>query len=262
MSNPLVDKAVVITGSGQGIGEAIAMRLAKDGADIGLLDLDEASARRVADTIEQTFGRKTFVARCNVADRDSVHESVEAAQHALGAFDVMINNAGIGQVLPLLEARVTDFRTITDVNIGGVLWGIQAAAASFIARSVRGKIINACSISGFKGQPTFGMYSATKFAVRALTHAAAQEYAQHGITVNGYSPGTVGTPMWAEIDRELAARDGVAVGESFARQAAGITLGRPSTGEDVAAFVAWLAGPDSDYMTGQSPLIDGGMLFN
>ena len=261
MSNPLEGKGVVITGAGQGIGEAIALRLAKDGADIAILDVNETAAKTVAKSIKDTYGRKTFVTHCNVASRQSVLDAVTAAESSLGVFDVMINNAGIGQVLPLLEVRERDFRTITDVNIGGVLWGTQAAAASFIARGVRGKIINACSISGHKGQPTFGVYSATKFAVRGLTHAAAQEYGRYGITVNGYSPGTVGTPMWEEIDKELAERDGVQVGESFAKQASGITLGRPSTPEDVAGFVSWLAGPDSDYMTGQSPLIDGGMLF-
>ncbi|NUH42553.1 acetoin reductase [Streptomyces samsunensis] len=260
MRTPLEGKAAVITGAGQGIGRAIALRLAADGADIAILDLNIENAKRVAAEVE-ALGRRAYAAVSDVSDRDSLHAAVEGAEKELGGFDIMINNAGIAQVLPLLEVRPSDFERITQINIGGVLWGTQAAAASFINRGVKGKIINASSIAGHTGQPVFGVYSATKFAVRGLTQAAAQEYARYGITVNAYCPGTVGTGMWEEIDHILAERDGVPIGASFRKQAGGIALGRPETPEDVAGFVAYLAGPDSDYMTGQAPLIDGGMLF-
>ncbi|MFF2842406.1 acetoin reductase [Paenarthrobacter sp. NPDC057981] len=260
MSTPLAGKVAIITGAGQGIGRAIALRLAKDGADIAILDLNIEKAQMVIAEIE-TMGRRGYATSTDVSDRDSLHAAVERAEKELNGFDIMINNAGIAQVLPLLDVKPADFEKINNINIGGVLWGIQAAAASFIKRGVKGKIINAASISAHKGQPIFGVYSATKFAVRGLTQAAAQEYARYGITVNAYSPGTVGTEMWEQIDRIMAERDGVAIGDSFKNQASGIALGRPSTPEDVAGFVAYLAGPDSDYMTGQSPLIDGGMLF-
>lgn len=263
MSKPLDGKVVAITGAGHGIGEAIALRLAADGAAVAVavIDRDVASATRVADLITGRHGRKSVALEADVASRDDVHRAIAGAERALDGLDIVVNNAGIAQVLPLLEVAEDDFRGITDINVGGVLWGIQAAARSFIDRGVRGKIINACSISGYKGQAVFGVYSATKFAVRALTQAAAQEYAPYGITVNGYSPGTVGTSMWEAIDRKLAERTGAEIGESFQRQASEIALGRPSTPEDVAGFVSFLAGPDSDYMTGQSPLVDGGTLF-
>lgn len=260
MNTPLKGKVAVITGGGQGIGRAIALRLAAEGADIAILDLNVEKAQQVAAEVE-ALGRRAYATTADVSDRDSLHAAVERAEKELNGFDIMINNAGIAQVLPLLEVKPSDFEKINRINVGGVLWGIQAAAASFIERGVKGKIINAASIAAHQGQPVFGVYSATKFAVRGLTQAAAQEYARYGITVNAYSPGTVGTDMWAEIDRILAERDGVAVGESFKNQASGIALNRPQTPEDVAGFVAYLAGPDSDYMTGQSPLIDGGMLF-
>jgi meso-butanediol dehydrogenase/(S,S)-butanediol dehydrogenase/diacetyl reductase len=124
-----------------------------------------------------------------------------------------------------------------------------------------GKIIGASSIAGHKGFGLLGVYSSSKFGVRALTQAAAQEWAQYGITVNAYCPGIVDTQMWVEVDHDLGEINGVGEGESMKAMAAGITIGRVSKGEDVAAFVSYLAGPDSDYMTGQSPLIDGGMLF-
>ena len=124
-----------------------------------------------------------------------------------------------------------------------------------------GKIVGAASIAAHKGFPLLGTYCSTKFAVRSLTQSAAQEWAEHGITVNAYCPGIVDTTMWEGIDRDLGEINGVGQGESMAAMAAGITLGRVSTGEDVAKLVSFLAGPDSDYVTGQSILVDGGMLF-
>ena len=157
--------------------------------------------------------------------------------------------------------RPEDTKKIWAVNVDGVLWGIQAAAAKFKALECKGKIINASSIAGHDGFAMLGVYSATKFAVRALTQAAAKEYASHGITVNAYCPGVVGTDMWVTIDKRFAELTGAAEGETYDKFVGGIALGRAQTPEDVAAFVSYLAGPDSDYMTGQEPLIDGGLVF-
>ena len=117
------------------------------------------------------------------------------------------------------------------------------------------------SIAGHEGFELLGIYSATKFAVRALTQAAAKEFASDGITVNAYCPGIVGTDMWVEIDRRFAEITGAKVGETYKKYVEGIALGRAQTPEDVAAFVAYLASPDADYMTGQTPLIDGGLVY-
>ncbi len=143
----------------------------------------------------------------------------------------------------------------------GVLWGIQAAGRKFKALKQKGKIINACSIAGHEGFALLGVYSATKFAVRALTQAAAKELASAGITVNAYCPGVVGTDMWVEIDKRMAEITGADVGATYKKYVEGIALGRAETPEDVAGLVAYLAGPDADYMTGQSPLIDGGIVY-
>lgn len=106
-----------------------------------------------------------------------------------------------------------------------------------------------------------GVYSATKFAVRGLTQAAAKELAADGITVNAYCPGIVGTDMWVEIDRRFAELTGAEIGATFKKYVGGIALGRAETPDDVAAFVSYLAGPDSDYMTGQAVMIDGGLVY-
>lgn len=251
---------VLVTGGGQGIGRGIALRLAADGHDIALVDLAPGKIEDVAAEV-RGIGSKatTFVA--DVSDRDAVFAAVGHAHEALGGFDVMINNAGIAQVAPIDDVRPDDVRKIWAVNVDGVLWGIQAAAAKFKALGQKGKIINASSIAGHDGFAMLGVYSATKFAVRALTQAAAKEYAAHGITVNAYCPGVVGTDMWVTIDKRFAELTGAAEGETYDKFVGGIALGRAQTPEDVAAFVSYLAGPDSDYMTGQAPLIDGGLVY-
>ena len=253
-------KVVLITGAGKGIGRAIALRLAKDGAHIAIVDIDEANTRSVADEV-QKLGRKATNFKADVTNRDEVYAAIEHAEKTLGGFDIMINNAGIAQVQPISDVTPEEVDKILKVNIQGVLWGIQAAAKKFQQRKHKGKIINASSIAGHDGFAMLGVYSATKFAVRGLTQAAAQEYASDGITVNAYCPGIVGTDMWVEIDQRFADLTGAAVGETYKKYVEGIALGRAQTPEDVAAFVSFLAGPDSDYMTGQAPLIDGGLVY-
>ncbi len=253
-------KVALITGAGQGIGRAIALRLANEGANIAIVDLNEDKMMAVADEVSQ-IGRKATIFRTDVTNRDEVYQAVDHTEQKLGGFDIMINNAGIVQVKPLAEATPEEMDKIFKVNVEGVLWGIQAAAKKFKERKQKGKIINACSIAGHQGFPMLGVYSATKFAVRGLTQAAAQEFASDGITVNAYCPGIVGTDMWVEIDRRFSELTGAKIGETYKKYVEGIALGRAETPEDVAAFVSYLAGPDSDYMTGQAPMIDGGMVY-
>ena len=256
----LSGKVALITGAAQGIGRGTALRLAKEGADIALVDLNPEKLRHVAEEV-QVLGRKasTFVA--DVGDREQVFQAVEHAHSTLGGLDIMVNNAGISQVKPLLDVTAEEIERIYRINVQGTLWGIQAAAEKFQALKRTGKIINACSIAGHEGYALLGVYSSTKFAVRALTQAAAKELAVHGITVNAYCPGVVGTDMWVDIDKRMSEITGAPIGATYDKFVNGIALGRAETPEDVAAFVAYLASPDADYMTGQAPLIDGGLVF-
>jgi meso-butanediol dehydrogenase/(S,S)-butanediol dehydrogenase/diacetyl reductase len=253
-------KVALITGAGQGIGRAIALRLAADGADIALVDVNGDRLHAVADEI-RAVGSKAMSVVADVTDRSQVQSAVDQAEHELDGFDIIINNAGIAQVNPLADVQPEEVSRILAVNVEGVLWGIQVAAAKFRARGHGGKIINASSIAGHEGFAMLGVYSATKFAVRGLTQAAAKEYAADGITVNAYCPGVVGTDMWVTIDERFAALTGAPKGATFEKFVGGIALGRAQTPEDVAAYVSYLAGPDSDYMTGQAGLIDGGLVY-
>jgi meso-butanediol dehydrogenase / (S,S)-butanediol dehydrogenase / diacetyl reductase len=254
------DKVILVTGASQGIGRGIAMRLAKDGAKLALVDIKADKLEDVRKEIEALgVSATTFVA--DVSKRDEVHAAVDHAEKELGGFDVIVNNAGIAQVKPIADVTPEDLERIFRINVDGVVWGIQAAAAKFKARGHKGKIINASSIAGHDGFAMLGVYSATKFAVRALTQAAAKEYASAGITVNAYCPGVVGTDMWVEIDERFAEVTGAAKGETYKKYVDGIALGRAQTPEDVAALVAFLSSDDSDYITGQAILTDGGIVY-
>ena len=253
-------KVVLVTGAARGIGRGIALRLAKDGADIALVDMRKDKLEDVAKEVRE-LGRKASVFAADVTDRAQVFAAVDHAEKELNGFDVMINNAGIAQVRALEEVTPEEMEQIFKVNVNGVLWGIQAAAAKFRARKQKGKIINASSIAGHDGFAMLGVYSATKFAVRALTQAAAKEYASAGITVNAYCPGIVGTDMWVEIDERFSEVTGTPKGETYKKYVDGIALGRAQTPEDVAALVAFLASDDSDYITGQAILTDGGIVY-
>ncbi|WP_339768861.1 acetoin reductase [uncultured Paraglaciecola sp.] len=256
----LNNKVALVTGAGQGIGRAIAMRLAQDGADVAIVDLNTEKMLAVSREIE-TLGRKATTFKADVSDQKQVYAAIEHTEKTLGGFDIMVNNAGIAQVQAIADITQEEMDKIQKINVNGTLWGIQAAAKKFIERKQKGKIINASSIAGHNGFALLGAYSATKFAVRALTQAAAQEYASAGITVNAYCPGVVGTDMWVEIDKRFSEITGAPEGETYKKYVEGIALGRAQTPVDVANFVSYLASPDSDYMTGQAPLIDGGMVY-
>ncbi len=260
----ITGKIALVTGAAQGIGRGIALRLARDGADLALVDINAAKLAAVALEI-QALGRKATTYVADVSQREAVFAAVDHAANTLGGFDIMVNNAGIAQVCALTEVSPEEVEHIFKINVQGVLWGIQAAAKKFKSLdhtgSNKGKIINASSIAGHDGFALLGVYSATKFAVRGLTQAAARELAADGITVNAYCPGVVGTEMWTEIDKAMAAISGAPLGATYEKFIKGIALGRAETPEDVAAMVSFLAGPDSDYMTGQAPLIDGGMVY-
>lgn len=254
-------KVAFITGAGQGIGEAIALRLSEDGFAIALADINTTSAQSVADRIVAAGG-EAIVVEVNVADRDSVFAAVERAAEELGGLDVVVNNAGVAPITPIEDITPEAYRRAFDINVGGVLWGIQAAVKTFKALGHGGKIISAASQAGHVGNPELAVYSGTKFAVRGITQSAARDLAGLGITVNAYAPGIVNTPMMQKVAQDVADNAGKSFDWGMEQFAKNITLKRMSEPSEVAAVVSFLAGPDSDYITGQSVVVDGGMVFN
>lgn len=260
MSQPRV---AVVTGAARGIGRGIAERLGADGLHVVVADLPAMrdSSQEVVDAISSAGGQAT-AADVDVTDEASVEALVQAAVAAGGSLDVFVANAGIAQVEYLVEYSKAAFEKILDVNVTGVFLCYQAAARQMIAQGGGGKIIGAASIVAFRPFALLSPYSASKWAVRGLTQGAAMEWARHGITVNAYGPGIVGTAMWDLIDEKLAADEGLQKGEAIDKYSQEILLGRVSVPEDVANLVSFLAGPDSDYVTGQTMLVDGGMQFS
>ena len=250
----------IVTGAGRGIGRGIALRLARDGHAVAVNDVNKAIAEAVAAEIADAGGRSLAVP-ADVADRAAVFAVVERTAAELGSVDVMVANAGIAQVKTLLELLPEDLQRMFEINLFGVVYSMQAAAEQMKRQGTGGKIINAASIAAHAGFDLLGHYSASKFGVRALTQAAAKELAKDGITVNAYCPGIVGTDMWDLIDEQMGARNGNAKGETLAQYSQLIALGRVQTPEDVAGLVSYLAGPDSDYMTGQAVIVDGGIVM-
>ncbi|MFC7457091.1 SDR family oxidoreductase [Brachybacterium sp. GCM10030267] len=260
---PEGQRVAVVTGAARGIGEGIARRLGRDGLHVVVADLPtmQEGIDSTVEAITAAGGTATGT-DVDVTDEASVERLVASAVEAGGHLDVFVANAGIAQVQELIDYDAADFQKIVDVNITGVFNSYRQAARQMVAQGHGGKIIGAASIVAFRPFALLGPYSATKWAVRGLTQAAAMEWAEHGITVNAYGPGIVGTTMWDLIDEKLAAKNGQQRGEALAENARSIHLGRVSVPDDVARMVSYLASEDSDYVTGQTMLVDGGIQFS
>ncbi|WP_194786064.1 acetoin reductase [Actinomyces haliotis] len=256
-------KVAFVTGAAQGIGRGIALKLAGDGFDVAIADLDfqKEKGEGVVKEIE-ALGRKSVFVTIDVSDKAAFDGAVDEAAEALGGLNVLVNNAGIAQIKPLVDVTSEELDKIFSINVKSAVFGIQAAVRKFDEQGIKGKIINAASIAAIQGFPILGAYSASKFAVRGITQVAAQELAPKGHTVNAYAPGIVGTSMWDQIDRELHEINGKPLGQNLQENIDTIALGRVETPDDVAGVVSFLASPNSDYVTGQVILVDGGMLYN
>lgn len=198
----------------------------------------------------------------DVAERDEVFAAVERTSQQFGDFNVIVNNAGVAPTTPIEDVTPEILAQTERINVGGTIWGIQAAAKQFRKLQHGGKIINASSQAGMTGNPNLTVYGSTKFAIRGITETAAKELAVDNITVNAYCPGIVKTPMMTDIARNVAKEAGKPFEWGMQQFAKDIALKRLSEPEDVAGCVSYLASSDADYMTGQSLLIDGGMVFN
>lgn len=254
-------KVAFVTGGAQGIGEAISKRLSNDGFAIAVADLNVENASKVATEITNNGGKAISV-QLDVADRDAFFAAIKQAVDQLGRLDVLVNNAGLGPTTPLDTITPEQFDKVYHVNVAGDIWGMQAAIEQFLKQGTGGKIINATSQAGVVGNPNLTLYSGTKFAVRGITQVVARDYAEQGITVNAYAPGIVKTPMMLDIAHQVgknAGKDDEWGMQTFAKD---IAMKRLSEPEDVAAGVSFLAGPDSNYITGQTLEVDGGMQFH
>lgn len=261
MPSTVKDRSIIVTGAGRGIGEAMARGLAADGAKLVIADLDEKNAEAVAQSIQASGGQAIGV-KVDVADRASVAAMIAATVKAFGRLDAIFNNAGVAQTRPFLSITEEDWYKVNDVNALGCLICMQEAAKQMIAQGGGGKIINTASIAGKQGYEPLAHYSASKFAAVALTQAGARALGPHKINVNAICPGVVDTEMWNVIDQGFQS-EGLTKRprEAFEQFSATILLGRASKAEDLVGVARFLASAESDYMTGQSLVVDGGMVL-
>jgi len=258
----LAGRTALITGAARGIGAACARRLAADGAKVVLADLDGAGAEKLAAELGQV------AVRADVTRPEDIERIVEEPYRRWGRLDVLCNNAGVIRVQPILEVTREEWDRVLDVNLRAMFFVLQAAARRMLKQDpmpeseLRGKLIQTASIASYRGGNHLTTpYAASKAGVVSVTRSAAQALAPHRITSNCVCPGAVETAMWEQLDREWGALEGLAPGEAWKRRIRHIPLGRPERAEDVANVVAFLAGPDSDYMTGQALNVDGGMVM-
>jgi len=258
MAGRLDGRVVVVTGGASGIGAAMCRGFADEGAAVTIADLNIELASSLADEISAAGG-KALAVDMDVTKRDRVKAGIDATVKEFGKLDIYFNNAGMNSPMKLLDVTEENFDLIMKVNVLGVLIGMQEAAKQFIAQGSGGKIINTASIAGRTGFPSFAPYSAAKSAVISLTQAGARAWAGENITVNGFAPGVVDTPLWVKLDEELEA-----IGEADGKMdklSSQIILGRPALPEDIVPTGIFLAGSDSDYITGQIIPIEGGMIL-
>lgn len=260
-NNDEVRKVALVTGAGTGIGKAIALRLCDDGYDIAINDIDSAAAAAVAAEIIAK-GRRAMTAEADVSNCSAVNAMVDKVVAELGSLDAIVCNAGINIVKPFLDFTEEDLQRIFSINVFGVINCVQAAARQMIKQGRGGKIINAASAGGKRGVEYLAAYVGTKFSVVGLTQSAALELAKHGITVNAYCPGAVDTGMWDMIDEKMGVYVNAKKGETLKKRVEKIPLGRVGLPTDVAKLVSFLASPDSDYITGQSLVVDGGVILS
>lgn len=256
-------RSCIVTGAARGIGRAIGEALLDEGADVCFADINEHKVAEVAGAnrarAAQTGARVTH-AGVDVTDRAGVQDMIAHTVETFGKLDVKFNNAGVNKPMNFLDVTEENWNFIMSVNGLGCLIGIQEAAQQFIRQGSPGKIINTASIASRQGFDNVAPYCASKWGVIALTQSAARDLAKHDITVTGFAPGVVATEMWEQVDRDLmdigaAQRPGQAM-EEFSSE---ILKGRVATPADITGTTTFLASKDSDYMTGQIVMIDGGM---
>ena len=247
-SKLLEGQTALVTGASRGIGKAIAISLAKEGAEVIInYSSSPENANKVVSEIN-SFGGKAYPLQADISNEDSVNELIKTVLAKNNKIDVLVNNAGITKDGLLMRMKTDDWQMVLDLNLSGVFYCTRAVSRQMLKQK-KGRIINITSVVGLMGNPGQANYSAAKAGVIGLTQSAAKEFASRGITVNAVAPGFISTDMTKELNSEAIL--------------SAIPLGRFGDPDDVAGAVRFLAAdPSAAYITGQTIQVDGGMVMS
>jgi NAD(P)-dependent dehydrogenase (short-subunit alcohol dehydrogenase family) len=253
-------QVAIVTGAGRGIGRAIALELARLGADVVVTELEQAASERTVTEIKAA-GRRGLAMRSDVTRANDRQAMVAETLKAFGRIDVLVNNAGIYRTMAPLEISEDHWDTVLDVNSKAVLFCAQAVLPTMQAAG-HGVIVNLASMAGKVPAPTGLVYAVSKAAVISLTRSLAAAFAADGIRVNCVCPGFIDTDMFAQLDRDLGVgRLGKQPGELTRERVATVPMGRMGQPEDVANVVGFLVSSKGAYMTGQAVNVTGGLVM-
>ena len=250
----LKDESALVTGAARGIGRAFAEAYVREGATVAIADINIGEAERTAAEI----GKAAYPVRLDVTDQASIDAAVRAVEAKAGGLDILVNNAALFDMAPIVEIDRASYDRLFSVNVAGTLFVLQAAARSMIARGKGGRIINMASQAGRRGEALVAIYCATKAAVISLTQSAGLDLIRHGINVNAIAPGVVDGEHWDHVDALFARYEGRRPGEKKKLVGEAVPYGRMGTARDLTGMAVFLASADADYVVAQTYNVDGG----
>ncbi len=250
----LEGKSALITGSARGIGKAFAQAYVREGATVAIADVNFDAAERTALEI----GPGAYAVKLDVTDQASIEAAVKAVEDRTGGLDILINNAALFDLAPIVEISRESYERLFAVNVAGTLFMLQAAARSMIARGKGGKIINMASQAGRRGEALVAVYCATKAAVISLTQSAGLDLIKHRINVNAIAPGVVDGEHWDHVDSLFAKYENRPLGEKKRLVGEGVPYGRMGRAEDLTGMAVFLASDEAEYIVAQTYNVDGG----
>ncbi|MCF6108397.1 L-iditol 2-dehydrogenase [Mesorhizobium muleiense] len=250
----LEGKSALITGSARGIGRAFAEAYVREGATVAIGDINLEAAEKAATEI----GGKAYAVKLDVTDLASIEAAVKAVETRAGGLDILVNNAALFDLAPIVEISKASYDRLFSVNVAGTLFMLQAAARSMIAAGRGGKIINMASQAGRRGEALVAVYCATKAAVISLTQSAGLDLIKHRINVNAIAPGVVDGEHWDHVDALFAKYENRPKGEKKRLVGEAVPYGRMGTAQDLTGMAVFLASDDAEYIVAQTYNVDGG----
>lgn len=254
----LLNKIAIITGSARGIGKTFAEYYIKEGAKVAICDINFELAKNVS----KELGQNSFPFRLDVSKRESIQQVVQEVEEKFGQIDILVNNAALFDLSPIVEITEESYNKLYSVNVFGVLFMMQEVVKSMIKKNIKGKIINMASQAGRRGEPMIAVYCSTKAAVISLTQSAGLNLIKHGINVNAIAPGIVDGEHWDNVDSLFAKYENRPLGEKKEMVSKLIPYGRIGNAKDLVGMAIFLASDESDYIVAQTYNVDGGNCMN